>query len=571
MEPNMQQVLECANKNPDIDVPGSSSQVSLPCFDTVTGFQALSLVLLANLLTGHDLDLDPDEFTHENMSKKRRTSIRTAMTHLLQRCRNTSEDKLENLFWDELGDRSPYLSDALAGCQIPHKPVMRLGWPTRSARIRGTDPVAVWKAITADCISGPGDLWSSGRTYFLDGVRFDASSECEWFFLQPVCPAANRYWRKGTNPAQLMELDGYQRTARVVWIVGAANGVMQLFLFTRHGGENRVLVAGNNSLDVRKKSASERLQDVVIYAMHVQPDLNFDDVGYCVKSGLWSEYAPEKWSFQDMDRVMDEFLKVKIGAWKQDSFDPSFVDYICECLEYPALFLLGCMREGQKDSPEGALNEDIARCASLLMSYTAEPSDVGNIKHWGENWGEEQSAVLSAFKMYATFTQWVYYLVHTLRAFKNDGDDANPKEFEIGVKGYFASVPCENSYVFSAAMTLMGNIYTSIVDESALADTSQELIATWLNGSCSGDFVGEFHIERDDETNYRYDELQTSQLREKWNPMAAVKAIREVEKECKLVSERVPSLRSGSLQRVAPRSEYLEHRRRTELKCAIFL
>ena len=568
----MQQILECADKDPEIDVAEPSSRVSLPCFDTVTGFQTLSLVLLANLLTGHDLELDPNEFKHENMTKKRRASIKTAITHLLQRCRNTSEEKLESLFWDELGDRSPYLSDALAGCQLGNKPVMRLGWPSRSARIRGTDPVAVWKAITADCIYGSGDLRSSGTTYFLDGVRFDTSSECHWFFLDPVYPGASQYWDKGKSPVEMKELREYQETARVVWIVGAANGVMQLFLFTRHDGENLVIVAGNNSLE-EVKNVNKRLQDVVIYAVHVQPYLSFDDANYHVKSR--AEYTPPKWDFQDMDRVMDGILQEKINMWSQDSFNPSFVDYICECLEYPALFLLGCVtkkKNGENEyASEDKLDKRIARCATLLMSYTTEPGDVAKIKHgsWGENWEEEQNTVIAAFKMYAMFTQWVYYLVHMLKAFKSDGDDANPKEFEIGVKGYFASVPCENPYVFSAAMTLMGKIYASISKQAVLDEAAQELIATWLQGSCPDDFLAEFHIRH--EYVCRYDELQTSPIREKWNPMSAIKAVREVAKDCKLVSESVPSLRSESLIQIAPLSEYFETRRRTELKCAIFL
>lgn len=535
----------------------------LTMLNLLPGFETLGLTLLGSIFGGLNYDLiaitekksQVDNLVglpDPNVTKK--IDINRTLVKVLQGlCRDLrTQTNLANLLCENLYDRSEHLMDTLAG-----KPFDVAGQKRRlryfasldtAVRIHGTNASAIAKEITRDCKCGAGSR-ALGRTYFLDGVQF-SPADGWWVSLDNVFPI------QCESPEKEFEcLKEYTKPARVSWIVGSQEGVMRLFFLVKSlSGKDTVVVIGDQHMATANQIEPLRyLEGVRVYVMNVVMDLQFDVLGQADQKSI----SRERWCYRpEFDSVLEEYLKkLSRERWNCEGSSLPFIEYLCECVRYPALFIMDLEH---KDSAE-------AFAVNLMMSFTADTNEVGMAKKFKA--GVDSDKAMKTFKTYARFTAWIYQLVELLSAFDDNGERADPDRFTQALDGHIDLIPFEHEYIFEVGIQLLIDMYHSIQGGSTLAST-KGAIEQCLSECVEPEFMSEKGIP----IKHRAVLAVSPMDKAEWNPQAAIEALMECRKHCALLEKLPPRSPGGASKlNVKPKQSYISQKAQTELKLSVFL
>ena len=536
----------------------------LTMLNLLPGFETLSLTLLGSIFSGLNYDLiavtekksQVDKLVglpDPNVTKK--IDINRTLVNVLQGlCRELrTETNLTSLLCENVYDRSEHLMDTLAGKPFEvagQKRMLRyLASPGAAVRIHGTNASAVAKEITRDCKCGPGSR-ALGRTYFLDGVEF-SKADGRWVSLDQIFPIQCECTEKECEC-----LKEYAKSARVSWIVGSKKGVMRLFFLVKSlSGKDTVVVIGDQHIESATQiEPLKYLEDVRVYVMSVVMDLQFDVLGQADQKSI----TRERWCYRpESDSVLEEYLKqLSRERWNREGSSYPFIEYLCECVRYPALFIMDLQRN--PDSTE-------ALAVNLLMSLTADTNEVGMAKKFKA--GVDSDEAMKTFKTYARFTAWIYQLVELLSAFDNNRETADLNRFTQALDGYIDLIPFEHEYIFEVGIHLLIDMYHSIRSGSTLAVT-KSAIEECLSECVESDFLNEKGIP----IKRRAVPAVSTMDKAEWNPQAAIEALMECGKHCDLL-EKLPPRSPGGASRVnvKPKQSYISQKAQTELQLSVLL
>ena len=238
--------------------------------------------------------------------------------------------------------------------------------------------------------------------------------------------------------------------ARLSWAVGSMGGVMTLFVLMRTIKNGKMhdymccISDGNLSLRNLGEDVIGLGEDVRVYALCYEYNENeyFPDEMYNARQ------VETKLGFRmDVDQPYREFLKSRAKEWKERT-EWSFDEYVCECLRFPELFAL----ETGDDCFDLALSVGLALHCSGNVDKVVGTCYQKTVPQSSQSVVSD-AAFIGVVRDYAAFTEWVYALCEIA------DPTSNTSTLIETVDKYFSFIPLRNQRIIDFAMNFLYDIY----------------------------------------------------------------------------------------------------------------
>lgn len=231
--------------------------------------------------------------------------------------------------------------------------------------------------------------------------------------------------------------------ARLTWAVGSKQGVITLFYFGRipktGSTSNFMLCISNSGAEALNLDRDNDLGTTRVYAACYE----YNEVDYLPEEIINVYRTENKILSQTITNAYSSVIQQRCHGWDNvGKWSPC--DYLCECLRFPELLILGMNG--------GSMN--LALSAGIALRTSADVDKISQMNVYKTlPWIVNENAFEIAVREYAAFTEWIYYVIALLKLLREKMDDWSV------VESYFRFVPVANPVLLDLAVSFGVWIY----------------------------------------------------------------------------------------------------------------
>lgn len=260
--------------------------------------------------------------------------------------------------------------------------------------------------------------------------------------------------------------------ARLTWAVGSEKGSIKLFYFVQipKGGNtaNFMLCISKSGTKAVNLERYDDCETIRVYAACYE----YNEVDYLPEEIINVHRVKNKVLSQSVTHAYSSVIRQQSRGWDDVSKWP-LCDYLCECLRFPELFILGISG--------GSM--DLALSAGTAVRISADVDKISQARLYNSlPWNVKENSFEMAVREYATFTEWIYHVISLIKLLGEKHDDWSV------IESYFRFVPVANPLLLDFAVSFGVWLYEEMarVGLTELAGRIQNCLIGILDPSSYG-------------------------------------------------------------------------------------